>query len=116
MIASESVLLPEPFGPMIACASPLRTTRSIPLRISLPSTETWRSLISSVDTDASPPCSRLRRDGHVLLLRLAGQLGERHAVERGRDGRLELQPDKPSAAVLLADAGEDPVAFRSTVL
>ena len=40
MIASDSVLLPEPFGPMIAWASPLRTTRSIPLRIFLPSTLT----------------------------------------------------------------------------
>src|SRR5436189_16629 len=64
MIASESVLLPEPFGPMIACTEPLSTTRSIPLRIVLPSTLTTRSLISRLDMHTLP------RRG---LPRLAGQ-------------------------------------------
>ena len=31
-----SVLLPEPLGPMMACTSPGRTSRSIPFNISLP--------------------------------------------------------------------------------
>ena len=34
-----SVDLPEPLGPMMACTSPALTSRSIPRRISLPSTE-----------------------------------------------------------------------------
>src|SRR6185436_4966936 len=42
-----SVDLPDPFGPMIACTSPLFTTRSRPLRIFLPSISTCRFLISS---------------------------------------------------------------------
>ena len=36
MITWDSVDLPDPFGPITAWTSPLRTTRSIPLRISLP--------------------------------------------------------------------------------
>src|SRR5438477_4544166 len=115
MIARDSVLFPEPFGPMIAWTSPLRTTRSMPRRISFWSTLTWRPLISSVDT-LSPPAGALRRDGGVLLLRLLGELGERHAVERGGDGGLELQPDKPSAAPLLAHAVEDRIALRGADL
>ena len=43
-----SVLLPEPFGPMIACTSPARTDRSIPLSISLPSTTACRFLTSNI--------------------------------------------------------------------
>src|SRR5216683_3027735 len=42
-----SVLLPEPFGPMIECTSPAFTFRSMPLRISWLSTLTCRFLISS---------------------------------------------------------------------
>src|SRR6266850_7568847 len=42
-----SVLLPEPFGPMIACTSPSRIVRSTPLRISLPATATRRPFTSS---------------------------------------------------------------------
>src|SRR5438034_7834330 len=41
------VLLPDPFGPMIAWISPCLTWKSTPLRISLPSMVAWRSLISS---------------------------------------------------------------------
>ena len=37
-----SVDLPEPFGPMMACTSPAFTSRSMPRRISLPSTEACR--------------------------------------------------------------------------
>src|SRR5229473_394674 len=45
--ACASVLLPEPFGPMMECTSPAFTVRSIPLRISWLSTLTCRFLISS---------------------------------------------------------------------
>src|SRR5687767_10359054 len=100
MTVSASVLLPEPFGPMIACTSPLRTTRSIPLRISFPSTLTWRSLMTRSG------------NGHFLLCKI----GECHSVERLRDGRLQLHPHRASAAVLLADAVEDRIALGGTDL
>src|SRR6266581_2792595 len=95
MTVSASVLFPEPFGPMIACTSPLRTTRSIPFRISLPSTVTWRSLMTRSGNGHFLPC----------------EIGERHAVERLGDGRLQLHPHRACPAVLLADAVEDRVAF-----
>src|SRR5499427_3157235 len=43
MSVFANVLLPEPFGPMSACTSPFFTWSESPLRISLPSTLTWRS-------------------------------------------------------------------------
>src|SRR5438105_4193341 len=100
MTVRASVLLPEPFGPMIACTSQLRTTRSIPFRISLPSTVTCRSLTTRSG------------NGHFLLR----EIGEGHPVERLRDGRLQLHPHRPRAAVLLADAVEDRVALRGADL
>src|SRR6266851_9768149 len=45
--ACASVLLPEPFGPIMECTSPAFTLRLMPLRISWLSTLTWRFLISS---------------------------------------------------------------------
>src|SRR5438445_8713692 len=45
----DSVDLPEPFGPMIACTSPGFTVSDSPWRISLSSTRTWRILTSSSD-------------------------------------------------------------------
>ena len=42
---ADSVLLPEPFGPMMACTSPGLISRSNPLRISLPSTLTFKFLM-----------------------------------------------------------------------
>src|SRR6266545_7226738 len=95
MTVSASVLLPEPLGPMIACTSPLRTTRSIPFRISFPSTFTWRSLMTRSG------------NGHLLLR----EIGECHAVECVRDGRLQLDPDRSGAAVLFADAVEYGIAL-----
>src|SRR5258708_24832124 len=44
--AYDSVDLPEPFGPITACTSPLLMERVTPLRISLPSTLARRFLIS----------------------------------------------------------------------
>src|SRR5713226_4152467 len=97
MIVSASVLLPEPLGPMIAWTSPERMTRSIPLRISLPSTVTCRSVISRSGT------------GVLLLTTWRGfhQLGERHVVERLRDRRLDLQPDVMGRAPGLQHAVHD---------
>src|SRR5947207_5906744 len=98
MIARESVLLPEPFGPMIACTEPLSTTRSIPLRIVLPSTLTTRSLISRLDI-------------HTLPRRRCRDLRESHPVERLRDAVLELEPHRARSAVGLAHAVHDGLAL-----
>jgi len=59
----DSVLLPEPLGPMMACTSPGRTTRSMPLRISFSPTRACSPRISSIGalgmvTRRSPPGSR----------------------------------------------------------
>src|SRR2546430_15459885 len=101
MIASESVLLPEPFGPMIAWTEPLSTTRSIPLRIVFPSTLTTRSLISRLDI-------------HTLPRRGCRDLRESHAVERLRDAVLELEPHRARSAVGLAHAAHDGLALGGT--
>src|SRR2546421_4825552 len=103
MIASESVLLPEPFGPMIAWTEPLSTTRSIPLRIVLPSTLTTRSLISRLDT-------------HTLPRRGRRKLRESHAIESLRDAVLELEPYRPRSAVRLAHTVQDRLALGGTDL
>src|SRR6266550_1311638 len=103
MIASESVLLPEPFGPMIAWTDPLSITRSMPFKMVFPSTLTTRSRTSSLDMSA-----------------LAGggfrKLRQSHAVERAGDGRLQLQPHSARAAVRLAHAVHDRIALRGTDL
>src|SRR6266576_3692874 len=103
MIASESVLLPEPFGPMIAWTEPLSTTRSIPLRIVLPSTLTTRSLISRLDI-------------HTLPRRRYRDLRESHAIQSFRDAVLELQPYRAGSAVGLAHAVHDGLALGGTDL
>src|SRR3989442_9967592 len=103
MIARESVLLPEPFGPMIACTEPLSITRSMPLRMGLPSTLTTRSRTSRLDMCALT-------GGGLRKLR------QGHAIERPRDGRLELQPDGARAAAGLAHAVDDRVALRGADL
>src|SRR5438045_1703941 len=56
----DSVDLPEPFGPMIACTSPRLTVSDSPWRISRSSTRTWRFLTSSNDI----PLFRLSRSLH----------------------------------------------------
>src|SRR5436190_4972230 len=103
MIASESVPLPEPFGPMLACTEPLWTTRSIPFRIVLPSTLTTRSLISRLDI-------------HTLTRRGLRDLRESHAVEGLRDAVLELEPYGPRSAVRFAYAVQDRLALSGTDL
>src|SRR6478735_9048588 len=63
MITWDRVDLPEPLGPMTACTSPERTTRSIPWRISLPSTPARRPWITSSDIG----CSIVGAEGHEDL-------------------------------------------------
>src|SRR5256886_13767540 len=103
MIASESVLLPEPFGPMIACTEPLSTTRSIPLRMVFPSTLTTRSLISRLDI-------------HTLPRRGLRDLRESHSIESLRDAVLQLEPHRARSAVGLAHAVHDGLALGRTDL
>src|SRR6267378_5351888 len=103
MIASESVLLPEPFGPMIACTEPLSTMRSIPFRIVLPSTLTTRSLIS-------------RLDMHALPRRRRRKLRESHSIESFRDAVLQLEPHRACPAVGLTHAVEDRLPLSGTDL
>ena len=47
-ITEANVLLPEPFGPMIACTSPALTSRLIPFKISLSSTLACKFLIFNI--------------------------------------------------------------------
>src|SRR5438093_12606727 len=103
MIASESVLLPEPFGPMIACTEPLSTASSIPFRIVLPSTLTTRSLISRLDI-------------HTLPRRVCRKLRESHAIGSLRDAGLKLEPRSPRSAVGLAHTVQDRLALGGTDL
>src|SRR5450755_2318409 len=51
------VLLPEPFGPMMACTSPAFTVRLTPFSISLPATRAVKSEISSKIVLSSSPAS-----------------------------------------------------------
>src|SRR3990172_5910559 len=91
------VVLPLPFGPMIAWTSPGWIERSIPLRISLPPTFTWRFEISSI---ALPPANRGARsaDRALEIQAHADQLLTLH-----RELHRELQED------LLAEAVHDHV-------
>src|SRR4030081_2945371 len=66
----ESVDLPEPFGPMMACTSPSLTVSESPWRISRSSTRTCRFLTSNNGIRLNP-CSRYQAlriglDPHAL--------------------------------------------------
>src|SRR3954447_9639047 len=79
-----SVDLPEPFGPMIACTSPVPTLSVRPRRISLPSMPAWRLLIRAL-TDAS-----FQRNSEQLLRfdgELHRELAEHFAAETADDHR-----------------------------
>src|SRR6266851_7679627 len=107
MIVSASVLFPEPFGPMIACTSPLFTTRSMPFRIGLPSTSTRRSLISRSGKRAL--LHRLRRGG-------LHEVCEGHPVEGLCDAVLQRHPDVMRRATRLKHAVHDGLAFSGADL
>src|SRR5579859_1926691 len=96
--AYESVDLPDPFGPITACTSPLLMDRVTPLRIGLPSTLACRSrisksanfviallhLISAVGRGLSQPRRPLHRRAKQALVHLLLVL----ARERGPSGHV----------------------------
>src|SRR5260221_14263037 len=88
MSTCDRVDLPEPFGPMTACTSPDRTTRSMPWRISLPATLACRSVMTSSAIDAHHDPTVLDTD-----------LVRRHCP-RGRQ-RLGLAVDERERAAVL---------------
>src|SRR3984893_3775922 len=95
MRVCDSVLLPEPFGPITACTSPLLTESDTPLRISRPSTLTRRSLIwkSAIPLVSLPVDSVFKAYLVLLLVRIAVERdpervdGERRALHPGRTDR-----------------------------
>src|SRR5712692_7993890 len=95
MSVCESVLLPDPLGPITACTSPLLTESETPLRISRPSTLTRRSLISksAIPPVSLPVDSVFKAYSILLLVRIAverdpeGADGERCALHPGRADR-----------------------------
>src|SRR5512142_197360 len=113
MTVNASVLFPEPFGPMIACTSPWRTMRSIPLRIGLPSTSTWRSLISRSGTLLSFSVPARHRESGLLA---RDEVREAHPVECLRDRRLQLHPHVMRGAPRLQRAVRDGLALGRTDL
>src|SRR5918912_1969356 len=90
-----SVDFPEPFGPIIAWTSPCRTVRSIPLRISLPSTLARRPRISIVAVGtAVSVIAHLVVVVHedVAVLDLHGEHADGlRRRQRGRPPRLEVE-------------------------
>src|SRR4249920_3277426 len=95
MITFARVDLPEPFGPMSAWVSPCLTNRSMPFRISLPSTSACRSTISSV---AAPFVSVIsfvtwHLDQDVVAFGLDGEHGHRQR-RRQRDGSPRVQVER----------------------
>src|SRR5712691_5985392 len=98
-----SVDLPEPFGPMMACTSPLLTMRLMPFRISLPSTDAYRlrisnkSFSSSFVSEARPlgracPCNRALPNGRASDTTSPNRALELHAQQAcGFNGKLHRQ-------------------------
>src|SRR5690242_8480685 len=91
MSVLESVLLPEPFGPMTACTSPRLRPSETPRRISRPSTATCRSLISKSANLLPLSSGDVVRAARVAIAEPAG------ADDRG--------PEEPPVQVLLVPAG-----------
>src|SRR3569623_1470394 len=103
-----SVDLPEPLGPMMACTSPALISRSMPLRMALPSTFTLRFLILSISLNShfkfdladaafeahAQQILRLARELHRQLLDdlLAEAVDDhRHRVFRGAAALLAIE-------------------------
>src|SRR3954470_12409834 len=117
MIAFASVDLPEPFGPISAWTSPLDTSRSRPLRISLSSALTCRLRISR--SAIGLRCRGLKGwsgDRDRLDRRRAGELdqvGKRRARQRLRDPAVHAGPQqlrRAGAGVDLVRAEDPPLA------
>src|SRR5712692_5178071 len=91
-----SVDLPEPFGPMMACTSPLLTLRLMPFRISLPSTDAYRLRISNTCS----PCYRSSlRDP---LCDLCGECLVRKSPPQRHGDRTETHGEFPKPNLLAA--------------
>src|SRR5919199_4682924 len=94
MTAFASVDLPEPLGPMSACTSPERTTRSRPLRICLSSAWTWRFSILSSAILSGHWLGGGDRDGRLLACGEGDELGQRGAAERLHDAAVDARPQQ----------------------
>src|SRR5579859_873813 len=124
--AYDSVDLPDPFGPITACTSPLLMERVTPLRISLPSTLARRFLISksanfliallhlicAVDRGLSQPRRPLHRRAqqalvHLLLVLARQRRPGRHVL----DGAVAVA-DRQATSGNLDHLGHVPVLGR----
>src|SRR5712691_864290 len=107
MRVCDSVLLPEPFGPITACTSPLLTESDTPLRISRPSTLTRRSLISksAIALISLPVASVFKANSVLLLVRIAV---ERHPerVDRQRGALHPRRADRDTELLEEIPGGE----------
>src|SRR5437588_382058 len=119
-----SVDLPEPFGPMRAWISPCRTMRSMPFRISLPSTVARRSWISSVAVRSIVAASAtVHLDQDLVVLHLhridmhghGGGEGPRPAGLQVERGPVLRALDRPEVRIHIA-LGEVLVRVRADVV
>src|SRR5690242_21859484 len=84
MSVCERVDLPDPFGPITACTSPLLIASETPLRICRPSTLARRSLISKSANSLfallhfCAPCARPAHHVGAVVRRLSHPCGSRH--------------------------------------
>src|SRR2546425_8608151 len=113
----ESVDLPDPFGPMTACTSPLLMASVTPLRISLPSTLARRSrisksansfapflhLICAVRRGLSHPRRALHRSSQQALVHLLFVLAWQRRSHRDVLDRTVAVPDRESPSRQLDD-------------
>src|SRR5437016_2847885 len=95
----SSVLFPEPLGPITACTSPARTSRSMPCRISLPATPACSFRMLSILSlplplaDAALEAHAQQPDGlHRELHREVAEHFFAESVDDHRDGVLPRQP------------------------
>src|SRR5215469_8828825 len=87
----ESVLLPDPLGPMTVCTSPRLKPSETPRRISRPSTETCRSLIS--------------KSANVFPLSVGDVVGAARIAVAEPARPDDRRPEQPPVQVLLLPAG-----------
>src|SRR6266849_9296583 len=115
--AYDSVDLPDPFGPMTACTSPLLMASVTPLRISLPSTLARRSRISKSANSLAPflhlicavrrglshPRRALHRSTQQALVHLLFVLARQRRPHRDVLDRTVAVPDREPASRQLDD-------------
>src|SRR6266567_3721488 len=117
MRVCERVDLPDPFGPMTACTSPLLMASVTPLRISLPSTLARRSRISKSANSIAPflhlicavrrglshPRRALHRCTQQALIHLLFVLARQRRPHRDVLNRTVAVPDRETAFWQLDD-------------